>query len=219
MTKTKGIIVELPPSYLCDLPTNKEILGCGSFATVRRCFYRGIEVAVKEYFTGIDMQMVQQEACFLYKLFHLNIPLLFGMNTMKTPYYIVLTNSSHLQKVDIAKGHKIVLIDFNKATEISLGKLYKLSSDEKSLYRAYHSHMAPEVIDGTKKQTTASDIFSVGKLFRYICQKCTVQSGSSDKSLIDSLESLAIQSISHSTISSPPAFLLLEKLQHLQIYI
>jgi len=58
-----------------DLPANKESLGCGSFATVSQCLYRGIEVAVKEYFTGIEVKMVQHEACFLYKLCHLNIPI------------------------------------------------------------------------------------------------------------------------------------------------
>lgn len=127
----------------------------------------------------------------------------------------MLTNSSQNQKASTTRGHKIVLIDFNKATEKSLGKLYKLSGDEKSLYRVHHSHIAPEVIDGARKQTTASDMFSVGKLFQRICQKYTVQSqsGSSDISFMDCLESLAVQSTSHSPISRPPTFLLLEKLQ------
>ena len=276
VTKVRGNMVELPPSCLCDVPGNKEPLGRGSFGTVKWCLYRGIDVAVKEYFTGVDMEMVQHEACFLSTLCHLNIPLFFGINTMKKPYYIVmqfygldgrsvtiqkqlnenaniysmndwiglcvevvetvrylhedakcihndikgdnvlLTNLSQNQKASTMWGHKIVLIDFNKATEKSLGKLFKLNDDEKSLYHVHHSHIAPEVIDGARKQSTASDMFSVGKLFQRICQKYKVQSGSGDRSFIDRLESLAVQSISHSPISRPPAFLLLQKLQDLQ---
>lgn len=43
---------ELPPSHLSDLPANEETyLGHGSFGTVKRCLYRGLDVAVKEYFS------------------------------------------------------------------------------------------------------------------------------------------------------------------------
>lgn len=90
-TKISRIMLELPPSHFSDLPADEEAyLGHGSFGTVRRCLYRGINVAVKEYFAGISKEMIQHEASFLFKLCHLSIPLLFGKNTLIKPYYIVV---------------------------------------------------------------------------------------------------------------------------------
>jgi len=46
---------------------------------------------------------------------------------------------------------QVVLIDYNKATERSLGKLYKLTDNERILYHMHYPHQAPEVIDGVTK--------------------------------------------------------------------
>ena len=92
ITKIKyARLFEVPPSHLCSLPSNEQsYLGQGSFATVRKCLYRGMHVAVKEYFEGIDIEMIQHEASFMCKLSHLSIPLFFGANISVQPYYIVM---------------------------------------------------------------------------------------------------------------------------------
>ena len=100
---------------------------------------------------------------------------------------VLLTNSGPSNQIvnySTTCGSKVVLIDFNKATEKTMGKEYKPSDNQKALYRAHHPHLAPKMIND-RKQSTASDMFSVGKLFHIICQKYKVQSGS-DQHVLDS---------------------------------
>ena len=70
---------------------------------------------------------------------------------------ILLTNTSALAS---SSNFNVLLID-NKATERNLGKLYKLSDNEKLLYRTHYLHLVPEIIDGIAKQSTTSDMYSV----------------------------------------------------------
>ena len=94
ITKIKfGRLFEVLPSHLCRLPNNEQsYLGQGSFATVRKCLYRAMHVAVKEYFEGINIEMIRHEAkaTFMCKLSHLSIPLFLGANISVWPYYIVM---------------------------------------------------------------------------------------------------------------------------------
>lgn len=65
--------------------------------------------------------------------------------------------------------YQIVLIDFGKATEKNNGKKY-LSFSEKLHCHLHYRHIAPEVIDGTMKQSIFSDIYSAGRIMRIIWQ-------------------------------------------------
>ena len=69
---------------------------------------------------------------------------------------ILLTNTS---TVASSSRFNVLLIDYGKATEKSLGKLYKLNDTEKLLYHTQHLHLAPEIIDGVVKQSTTSDMY------------------------------------------------------------
>jgi len=254
-TKIKyGSLYEIPPSHICDLPTGEShAIGKGSFARVRKCLYREMHVAVKEYFEGTDRDMVYHEASLMCKLSHLSIPLFFGVNISVRPFYIVMqffgvdgksitirTQLLHKNISMVAKDWvgvcgqiaevvqylhedakcihndikadnilltgascKVVLIDYDKATESSLGKLYKLTDNEKALYYDHYPHLAPEVINGLTKQNTSSDIFSVGKLFHFICDKYELSE--EENYIISKLRSLAVQCSSDSACR-PPAF-------------
>lgn len=58
---------------------------------------------------------------------------------------------------------RAVLIDFNKACLSCDARQYNLSKQEKS-YAKHHPHIAPEVRNGIKVQSFASDIFSIGRI-------------------------------------------------------
>ena len=62
---------------------------------------------------------------------------------------ILLTNASTVASSASSKFN-VFLIDYGKATEKSLGKLYKLSDTEKLLYRSQHPHLAPKITDGVE---------------------------------------------------------------------
>ena len=71
---------------------------------------------------------------------------------------IVLSSSILLSTV------KAIIIDFGKACDITKGKRYKLSEDEKHQYKSVHTHIAPDLRDGVCTQSVSSDIYSFGKL-------------------------------------------------------
>ena len=62
------------------------------------------------------------------------------------------------------EGLKPVLIDFGKACKLGDGKSKKLTDAEKKKYRERHSHIAPEIVEGTAPQTASSDIFALGRI-------------------------------------------------------
>lgn len=64
------------------------------------------------------------------------------------------------------EGLKPVIIDFGKACSIKEAydkKLKNLSPEMKRVYRERHSHIAPEIVNGTSAQSTAMIYFLLGK--------------------------------------------------------
>ena len=76
--------------------------------------------------------------------------------------------SSHINPSD--QHYQILLVDFGKATKIDNGKLYSLNAIEKDEYRMKFPHIAPEVIESESKQTTYSDMFSVGGILYQVAE-------------------------------------------------
>ena len=71
--------------------------------------------------------------------------------------------------VDNSTGEiKPCIIDFGKACLESNSKLYHLSMSDKDIYRKHHPQVAPDVRDGLYKQSTASDIYSFGRILSAI---------------------------------------------------
>lgn len=82
---------------------------------------------------------------------------------------ILLTDSpSGSCKTELKLRHQIVLIDFGKATSRTQGQQYNLSEIEKVTYLTRYPHIAPEVTHGELPQSTASDIYSLGKVLTRI---------------------------------------------------
>lgn len=88
---------------------------------------------------------------------------------------VLLTTAQQANR-DFLSDFQIVVIDFGKATRKNEGKRYSLSFSEKKMYRVYHSHLAPELIDGVLPQSVFTDIYSVGILFQKISKLLTVTS-------------------------------------------
>ena len=85
---------------------------------------------------------------------------------------IAATGPSALIDVRAYDRH-IVLIDFGKATMESQSRRHHLSESEKVEYLVKFPHIAPEVVHGESRQTTRSDMFSIGnvlqKMLDYDC--------------------------------------------------
>lgn len=63
------------------------------------------------------------------------------------------------------------MIDFGKACFATQGKYYKLSEEEKDIYKNEHSHVAPDLRDGVISQSKASDVYAIGQLIYYVYKK------------------------------------------------
>ena len=63
-------------------------LGSGAFGCCNKMFYRGIPVAVKTFYSATADE-VKKEARVMFKLKHLNFPLLLGVCTLSKPYLLV----------------------------------------------------------------------------------------------------------------------------------
>lgn len=61
-----------------------------------------------------------------------------------------------------------VLVDFGKSNYLSKVSRYKLTEKEKEQYRQDHKHIAPDLVDGISDITTASDMYSYGRLLKNI---------------------------------------------------
>ena len=59
---------------------------------------------------------------------------------------------------------KAVIIDFGKACHIKQAKMYHLSAKEQDIYKVNHPEVAPDIRDGLCAQSTASDIYSFGRI-------------------------------------------------------
>ena len=65
-----------------------------------------------------------------------------------------------------------VIIDFGKSTKIDApAKKKSMTKAEQKLYRQSFPHIAPEIINGTRTQTIASDVYSFAKLVQFLCDK------------------------------------------------
>ena len=60
------------------------------------------------------------------------------------------------------------IVDFGKACFEQNAKFYHLSASDKEVYRKCHPQVAPDVRDGICKQSTASDIYSFGRILSSI---------------------------------------------------
>ena len=63
------------------------------------------------------------------------------------------------------------IIDFGKACFECNAKQYQLSKSEKEKYKLRHPQVAPDVRDGIKKQSKASDVYSFGRILSNINEK------------------------------------------------
>lgn len=81
---------------------------------------------------------------------------------------------SHVFKQKVVSAHarslgfQLIVIDFGKASLKDSGKKYTLSCSEIEQYRKRFPHMAPELVDAKKKESTASDIYAYGMLLNTI---------------------------------------------------
>ena len=85
-------------------------------------------------------------------------------NDIKCDNILLTSNDSSSTNVNA------VLNDFSKCTPVTEGKMYRLSSQDKQKYHKYHSHIAPEVIEGVASQSTKSDIYSLGLAFYFVAK-------------------------------------------------
>lgn len=65
-----------------------------------------------------------------------------------------------------------ILIDFGKACLMNKAKRKVLTLEEQQKYFKHHSHIAPEVVDGTHTPSIKSDIYSVGIVVSRIYSRC-----------------------------------------------
>ena len=63
---------------------------------------------------------------------------------------------------------RAVLIDFGKACYTSDAMLYKLSEEQKEVYKKNYPQIAPEVRNGLAKQSYYSDMYSFGRVFQIV---------------------------------------------------
>lgn len=61
-----------------------------------------------------------------------------------------------------------VIIDFGKSCTVNCGKFYRLSIRDREQYKVNHPQIAPDLRDGVCKQTTASDVYSFGRILNKI---------------------------------------------------
>ena len=88
---------------------------------------------------------------------------------------------------------QLVVIDFGKATSIDNGKLLRINAIDKSECGASFRHISPEVAEGSMKQTTMSDMYSAGYIFRRIVHSRILTADSAKK--IDSIAEKCLSSI------------------------
>ncbi|CAB4033036.1 Hypothetical predicted protein [Paramuricea clavata] len=54
--------------------------------------------------------------------------------------------------------------DFGKACSFANAKRKELSEEVKPEYREEHAHIVPEIIEGKSKQSSASDVYALGRV-------------------------------------------------------
>jgi len=85
---SKGIL-NIDPSLLEDVDNSSHELGKGRFGTVLLKKFRSSPVAVKYFDKSVRAQLVEREAFLLKHCCHINLPLIYGMNNILKPFFIV----------------------------------------------------------------------------------------------------------------------------------
>lgn len=81
-----------------------------------------------------------------------------------------------------------VIIDFGKSTKIdSPMKKKSMTKSEQKIYRQSFPHIAPEIINGTRTQTIASDVYSFAKLVQFLCDKEAVKNLGAEREILKNL--------------------------------
>ena len=99
-----------------DVKQDAPLLGKGRFGTVVLQKFRSTPVAVKYFDQSTTSSMVEKEAKFLQECRHINLPIIFGMNNSKTPYFIATQfygNENDMPAVtlhDIVTGGKSTVV-------------------------------------------------------------------------------------------------------------
>ena len=106
---------------------------------------------------------------------------------------------------ELHSNYCVILIDFNKATRSRDGRLFTLSPNEKTLHYAHSPHLAPEVIEGTSKQTYASDIFAVGRIFKKVAKSLVYNDTETHQSYFRTLKSISTRCMSRNVKMRPCA--------------
>ena len=86
--KTREIL-KIDPSLLEDVDNASHELGRGRFGTVLLKKFRSSPVAVKYFDTSVKATLVEREALLLTYCCQINLPLIYGMNIIQKPYFIV----------------------------------------------------------------------------------------------------------------------------------
>ena len=68
----------------------------------------------------------------------------------------------------LSKQLKMYIVDFGKACLVSHAKHCKLSPEEREVYKKEHSQIAPDLGDGLVPQSVATDVYSLGRIFKKI---------------------------------------------------
>ena len=231
-------------------------IGTGSFGAVKLQVYRGVHVAVKEFFGRTLKEDVKKEAEVLASLCHPYLPYLFGICTTSKPLRIVMqfhgivngTDCKELNPQSITLAHElqhpqlqllpddwliicaqlldavdylhatinilhndikennlvlgksaipasgkyvpsgnyqVLLVDFGNTSQ---GKLYQLTDYEKDEYCRLFPHIAPEVVEGERRQSTHSDMYAVGAIIYRICESDCKSLNASRKKLLNLAE-------------------------------
>lgn len=61
-----------------------------------------------------------------------------------------------------------VIIDFGKCQRLQDAKVYHLTKVEKEKYRNQYKHISPDLINGTTQPTPMTDIYSYGRIMKYV---------------------------------------------------
>ena len=81
--------------------------------------------------------------------------------------------------------YQILLIDFGKATGCKCGKMLHLTSQDRLQYHKKFPQVAPEVVDGIYRQSTYSDIYSVGGVLYQVCESGSITEKSCQRSVLN----------------------------------
>jgi len=91
-----------------------------------------------------------------------------------------------------AGKYQILVIDFGKATKATQGNFLYLNSQEKKEYQRKFPQIAPEVVEGDTRQSTFSDMYSVGGLLYRIAESGCISSCSLKKAILNVAEKCRI---------------------------